>query len=105
MYVEICTHSLDLYIFGKKHCNMFHANKEFVCCLCSYCIYTINMMMKSITSMVLSKYKFLSPIGKALILICLYSLHIVYEKYRQKDMVNIVQDKIGYHMNIFLISP
>ena len=30
VYVEICTHSLEVYIFGEKHCNMFHANKEFV---------------------------------------------------------------------------
>ena len=34
VYVEICTHSLEVYIFGEKHCNMFHANKEFVL----YCV-------------------------------------------------------------------
>ena len=30
VYVEICTHSLEVYIFGEKHYNMFHASKEFV---------------------------------------------------------------------------
>ena len=33
VYVEIRTHSLEVYIFGEKHCNMFHANKEFVFCI------------------------------------------------------------------------
>ena len=36
IYVEISTHSLEVYIFGEKHFNVVHANKEF--CIVLYCI-------------------------------------------------------------------
>ena len=31
IYVEISTHSLEVYIFGEKHFNVVHANKELHC--------------------------------------------------------------------------